>query len=84
MIGVEDNLEGGKDNKRGGSRKPRKGELKMSDRDEVWSLRDIMMTVESLKGMTAVVEDMKVGDPERVSRACNGRDRAQVMWMLQD
>jgi len=69
MIGVEDDLEGGEDNKRGGSRKPRKGKKKMSDRDLVGSLRNIMMTAELLRFMTAVGEDMKVGDPERVSWA---------------
>jgi len=43
--------------------------MKMSDRDVVGSLRNMMMIAESLRFMTAVVEDMKVGDPERVSRA---------------
>jgi len=43
--------------------------MKMSDRDEVGSLQNMMMTVESLRYMIAVVEDMKVGDPVRVSRA---------------
>jgi len=69
MIGVEDNLEGGEDNKRGGSRKPWKIRKMRSDRDEVGSLRDIMMTAESQRFMTAAVEGMQVGDPERVSRA---------------
>jgi len=67
MIGVEDDLEGGEDNKRGGSRKPQKGKMKMSDRDVVGSLRNMMMTAELRRFMTVVVEDMKVGDPERVS-----------------
>ena len=69
MIGVEDDLEGGEDNKRGGSRKPRKGKMKKSDRDGVGSLRNMMMTAESQRYMTVAVEDMKVGDPERVSQA---------------
>jgi len=41
----------------------------MSDRDVVASLLGIMMITESLRFMTTVVEDMKVGDPVRVSRA---------------
>jgi len=64
-----DDLEGGEDNKRGGSRKPRKGKKKMGDRDVVGSLRNIVIAAESLRFMTAVVEGMTVGDPERVSRA---------------
>ena len=67
MIGVKDDLEGGEDNKRVGSRKPRNGKKKMGDRDVVGSLRNMMMTVESQRYTTAAVEDMKVGDPERVS-----------------
>jgi len=66
---VEDDLEGGEDNKRGGSQKPRKGKKKMGDHDEVGSLRNMMMIAELLKCMIAAVEDMKVGDPERVSQA---------------
>jgi len=66
---VEDDLEGGEDNERGGSRKPGKGKMKRSDRDIVRSLQGIMMTVELRKCMTAVVEDMKVGNPVRVSQA---------------
>jgi len=69
MIGVEDNLEGGEDNKREGSRKPRKERKKWSDRDIVGSFRNIRMIAESLRFMIATVEDMKVGVPERVSRA---------------
>jgi len=69
MIGVGDDLEGGEDNKRGGSRNPRKGKIKKSDRDGVGSLRNMIMTVESQRYMTVEVEDMKVGNPERVSRA---------------
>jgi len=69
MIGVEDDLEGGEDNKRGGSRKPWKERKKRSDRDVVGSLRNIRMIAESLRFMIAVVEDMKVGDPKRVSQA---------------
>jgi len=41
----------------------------MSDHDKVGSLRNIMMTTELQKCLTSVVEDMKVGDPARVSRA---------------
>jgi len=70
MIGVEDDLEGGEDNKSGGSQKPRKEKKRrMSDHDEVRLLRHMMMLAESQRCMTAKVEDMKVGDPERVSRA---------------
>jgi hypothetical protein len=70
MIGVEDDLEGGEDNKSGGSLKPRKEKKRrMSSRDEVGLLRNMMITGESLRFMTAAVEDMKVGDPVRVSRA---------------
>jgi hypothetical protein len=68
MIGVEDDLEGGEDNKRGGSLKPRK-EKKVSDRDVVGSLRGMMIAGESQRCLTAAVEDMKVGDPVRVSHA---------------
>jgi len=42
--------------------------MKRSDRNEVGSLRSMMMTAESLKYMIVAVEDMKVGDPERASR----------------
>jgi len=70
MIGGEDDLEGGEDNERGGSRKPRKDKKrKKSDRDVVGWLQSIMMIMELLKCLTAVVEDMKVGDPEGNSRA---------------
>jgi hypothetical protein len=41
----------------------------MGDRDGVGSLRNMMMTGESQKCMTAAVEDMKVGDSERDSHA---------------
>ena len=83
MIGVEDDLEGGEDNKRGGSKKPRKKKKRrMSDLDKVGSLRDMMMTVESRRCMTAAVEDMKVGDPGRVSRAGlrNGRELEELQF----
>jgi len=70
MIGVEDDLEGGEDNKSGGSLKPwKEKKRRMSDCDEVGLLRNMMMTAESQKFMTAGVEGMKVGDPGRVSRA---------------
>jgi hypothetical protein len=70
MIGVEDDPEGGEDNKSGGSLKPQKEEKRrMSDRDGVGSLQNMMMTGELQRCMTATVEDMKVGDPVRVSRA---------------
>jgi len=70
MIEVEDDPEGGEDNKSGGSLKPRKGKKRrMSDRDVVGSLRNTKMTGESQRFMTAAVDDMKVGDPVRVSRA---------------
>jgi len=70
MIGVEDDLEGGEDNKSGGSLKSwKEKKRRMSDRDEVGSLRDMMMTAESQRFMTAGVEGMKVGNPVRVSRA---------------
>jgi hypothetical protein len=70
MIGVEDDLEGEEDNKRGGSQKPRKGKKRrMGDRDEVGSLRNMMMTAELQRFRTAAVEDMKFGDPVRVRLA---------------
>jgi hypothetical protein len=70
MIGVEDDLEGGEDNKRGGSLKPQKGKKRrMGDHDKIGSLQNMMMAEESWRFMTAQVEDMKVGDPVRVSRA---------------
>jgi hypothetical protein len=47
----------------------RKIKRRTSDHDVVGSLRNIKMTRESLKCMTAAVEDMKVGDPVRDSRA---------------
>jgi hypothetical protein len=70
MIGVEDDSEGGEDKQSGRSLKPRKGKKRrMSDRDEVGSLRDMKIAEESQRCMTAKAEDMKVGDPVRVSRA---------------
>jgi len=70
MIGAEDDLEGGEDNKRGGSRKPwKKKKRRMSDLDEVGSLRDMMMAAESQRCMIAGAGDMTVGDPVRVSWA---------------
>jgi len=69
MIWVEDDLEGAENNKRGGSQKPRKGKVKMSDPDVVGSLRDMLMAAELRGCVTAMVEDMEVGDPERVSMA---------------
>ena len=70
MIGVEDYPEGGEDNKVGGGRKPRnKRKRRMSDRDVVGSLRNMMIAEESRRFMTAEAEDMKVGHPVRVSRA---------------
>jgi len=53
-----------------GSLKPRKEKKRrMGGHDRVGSLRNIRMTGESRRCMTAAVEDMKVGDPVRVSRA---------------
>jgi hypothetical protein len=70
MIGVEGDLEGGEDNNRGGSLKPRKvKKRRKGDRAEVGSLQNMIMTWESRKCMTAAVEDMKVGDPVKVSWA---------------
>jgi len=70
MIGVEDDLEGGEDKQSGRSQKPRKGrKRKRGGHDVIGSLRNIMMTTESRKFLIAGVEDMKVGDPKRVSRA---------------
>ena len=70
MSGVENDLEGGEDNKRGGSLKPWKGKRKnMSDRDGVRSLQAMMMAEESWRCLTVEGEDIKVGDPARVSRA---------------
>ena len=67
---LEDDLEGGEDKNIGGSRKHRKNKKRwMRDHDVVGSLRDMMIAGGSLKCMTAAGEDMKVGDPERVSRA---------------
>jgi len=61
MIGAEDDLEGGEDNKREESWKPRKDKKKRkSDRDEVGSLRDMMMGGESRKCMTAAVHQQNV------------------------
>jgi len=58
MIGVEDNSEGGEDKQSGRSRKPqRKRKKKMGGRDVVGSLQNMMMTAESQRCMTAVVED---------------------------
>jgi len=70
MIGVEDDPEGGEDKQSGGSLKPRKEKKRrMSDRDVVGLLRSMMIAAESQKFLTAAVEDMKVGDPARVSQA---------------
>jgi hypothetical protein len=70
MIGVEDDLEGGEDKQSGGSLKPwNEKKIRMGDCDGVGWLRNMMMTEESQRCMTAEVEDMKVGDPVRVSRA---------------
>jgi len=70
MIGVEDDLEGGEDNKSEGSLKPRKErKRRMSGHDKVGSLRNMKMAGESRRFMTAAAEDMKVGDPVRVSQA---------------
>jgi len=69
MIVVEDDLAGGEDNKSGESVTPRSKKRRMSDRDEVESLRDMIITTESQRFMTFVVDDMKVGDPVRVSCA---------------
>jgi hypothetical protein len=82
MIGVEDDLEGGEDNKRGGSRKPRKNKKRKSDRDEVGSLRNMMMAEGSRRCMTAEAEDMKVGDRERVSWAGlrNGEESEELQF----
>jgi hypothetical protein len=41
----------------------------MSGCDEVESLRNMLITMESMNSMTVVVEDMKVGDRNRVSWA---------------
>jgi hypothetical protein len=68
MIGVEDDLEGGEGNKRGESLKPRIGKKRrINDCDVVGSLRNMMMTGESRRFMTAAVEGMNVGGPESVS-----------------
>jgi len=70
MIGVADNLEGGENNKRGWSWKSwRDKKRRMSDCYEVWSLQNRMIAMESWRCMTVVVEDMKVGNPERDSCA---------------
>jgi len=70
MIEVEDDPEGGEDNESGGSLKPRKEKKRrMSDRDGVGSLRNMKIAGESRRCMTAAAEDMRVGDPLRVSRA---------------
>ena len=70
MIEIEDDPEGGEDNKRRGSLKSRKSKKRRKgDRDGVRLLQNIMMSGESLRFLTAAGEDMKVGDPIRVSRA---------------
>jgi hypothetical protein len=70
MIGVEDDSEGGEEKHSGRSRKPQKGKKeKMGGRDVVGPLRNMMMAGESRKSMTTAAEDIKVGDPARVSRA---------------
>ena len=70
MIGAEDDLEGGENKQSGRSWKPQKGKKeKTGNRDAVRSLRSMIMNAESRKFMTAVGDDMKVGDPVRVSRA---------------
>jgi len=70
MIGVEDDLEGGEDNKSGGSLKPRKViKRMMSDRNVVGSLQNMMIARELQRFIIAALEDKKVGDLVRVSRA---------------
>jgi len=56
----------------------------MGGRDVVGSRRNMMMTAESQRYMTAVAEDMKVGDPERVSRAGlrNGGESEELQFRL--
>jgi hypothetical protein len=82
MIGVEDNLEGGEDNKSGGSRKPQKNKRRMGDLDDVGSLRNMMMAEESQRYMITEVEDMKVGDPVKVTRAglSNGGESERMQF----
>jgi hypothetical protein len=85
MIGVEDDLEGGEDNKSGGSLKPRKEKKRrMGVRDGVGSLQNLKMAEESQRCMTAEAEDMKVGNPERVSRAGlrNGGESEALQFRL--
>jgi hypothetical protein len=83
MIGVEDDLEGGENNKSGGSVKPRKGrKRRKSDRDEVVSLREMMMTGELPSCVTAAVDDMTVGYPVSVSCAGlrNGAESEELQF----
>jgi hypothetical protein len=70
MIRVEDDLVGGEDNQSGGTLKPWKGKKRRKgDRDAVGLLQSMLMTAESRRFMTAVVEDMTVANPVRVSLA---------------
>jgi hypothetical protein len=70
MRGVEDNLEGGEDKQSGGSLKPwKEKKRRMGDRDGVGLLPNKKMAEQSWRCIIAEAEDMRVGDPIRVSRA---------------
>jgi len=84
-MGTKDDLEGGEDNNSGESRKPRKRKKRrMSDCNEVGSLRNMKIIAELQRCMIAAVEDMKVGDPERVSLAGlrNGGESEELQFRL--